>query len=203
MNKTTIPIILAIILQTNVYAINTNFKDIKPTDWYSTPIIRVAKQGYINGYEDNTFKPDKNMTVREFMVILDKYIKAKPLKDRTQEEVKIELLDIDWGYKETQNVLKKLYKKKIDQFNTKNLDREITREEVVFLIANSLQYENKEYRTNIKDIQNSQYKPEIQIMLNKKIINGYQDNTFRPKKKITRAEVVIIIDNLIQQGGKQ
>lgn len=203
MKKTTIPIILAIILQTNVYAINTNFKDIKPTDWYSTPVIRVAKQGYIKGYEDNTFKPDKNMTVREFMVILDKYIKAKPLKDRTQEEVKIELLDIDWGYKETQNVLKKLYKKKIDQFNTKNLDREITREEVVFLIANSLQYENKEYRTNIKDIQNSQYKPEIQIMLNKKIINGYQDNTFRPKKKITRAEVVIIIDNLIQQGGKQ
>lgn len=201
MKKTLIPIILASIIQTNVYAKNTNFIDIKPTDWYSTSIIRVSKQGYINGYEDNTFKPNKNMTVREFMVILDKYIQTKPLKDRTKETVETELLDIDWGYKETQNVLKKLYKKKIEQFNTKNLDREITREEVVFLIANSLQYENKEYRTNIKDIQNSQYKPEIQIMLNKKIINGYQDNTFRPKKKITRAEVVIIIDNLIQQGG--
>lgn len=203
MKKTLIPIILASIIQTNVYAKNTNFTDIKPTDWYSTPIIRVSKQGYIKGYEDNTFKPNKNMTVREFMVILDKYIQTKALKDRTKETIETELLDIDWGYKETQNVLKKLYKKKIEQFNTKNLDREITREEVVFLIANSLQYENKEYRTNIKDIQNSQYKPEIQIMLNKKIINGYQDNTFRPKKKITRAEVVIIIDNLIQQGGSK
>lgn len=203
MKNKIIPMVMLLVIHTNIYAQSLKFKDIKPTDWYSTPVIRVANQGYIKGYEDNTFKPDKNMTVREFMVILNKYVDGKQLKNRTKGPVGIELLDIDWGYKETQNVLKKLYKKKIEQFNIKNLDREITREEVVFLIANSLQYENKEYRTNIKDIQNSQYKPEIQIMFNKKIINGYQDNTFRPKNKITRAEVVIIIDNLIQQGGSK
>ncbi|WP_270506128.1 S-layer homology domain-containing protein, partial [Paraclostridium sordellii] len=37
----------------------SNFKDINKNNWYYNDVCIAIKAGYINGYEDNTFRPDK------------------------------------------------------------------------------------------------------------------------------------------------
>ena len=36
-----------------------------------------------------------------------------------------------------------------------------------------------------------------------KIINGYEDNTFRPKSGASRAEAAVLIARILKEGGKQ
>ena len=48
---------------------DTNFSDV-PADLWSAKYISAASQlGFVNGYEDGTFKPDQNITRAEAFVI--------------------------------------------------------------------------------------------------------------------------------------
>ena len=46
------------------------FSDINTNDWYYNDICIASKAGYINGYEDKTFKPNKTITREEVSKIL-------------------------------------------------------------------------------------------------------------------------------------
>ncbi|WP_346047211.1 IdeS/Mac family cysteine endopeptidase, partial [Paraclostridium tenue] len=46
------------------------FSDINTNDWYYNDICIASKAGYINGYEDKTFKPNKTITREEVAKIL-------------------------------------------------------------------------------------------------------------------------------------
>jgi hypothetical protein len=50
--------------------IETNFSDIKPDDWFYLSILIAQKSGYINGYPDNTFRPNNLITREELCKIL-------------------------------------------------------------------------------------------------------------------------------------
>lgn len=200
-----IPILMLIVL--TILPIETakttskavRFTDVSQGSWYYTRVLKIANMGLVKGYEDNTFKPEQNMTVREFLIIFSRYLKTQQIPNayRISNEVPLELTRADWGYAESQDVFRRLYKSKLDNFETRNLNRQITREEVVYLIANALHYENEPMVNNLKDISNSKYQAEIQIMQNKGVVQGYEDMTFRPRVNIKRAEIVTIIDNLL------
>lgn len=49
---------------------NANFTDVKPGQWYYNDVCRAIKAGYINGYEDKTFRPNKQITREEVAVII-------------------------------------------------------------------------------------------------------------------------------------
>lgn len=42
-----------------------NFKDVSKSDWYYKYVLAATNYGYINGYEDNTFKPNKEVSYEE------------------------------------------------------------------------------------------------------------------------------------------
>ena len=46
-----------------------SFKDIKPADWYNTPVNYAASEDLIIGYTDNTFRPKNNMQVSSFVLM--------------------------------------------------------------------------------------------------------------------------------------
>lgn len=48
----------------------TYFSDIKTSDWYSGIIAAAAKAGIINGYEDDTFRPNDSITREELAAII-------------------------------------------------------------------------------------------------------------------------------------
>ena len=49
---------------------STNFGDVKASDWYYTQVVGMAKLGYIKGYTDGTFMPNKPITRAEAAAII-------------------------------------------------------------------------------------------------------------------------------------
>lgn len=47
-----------------------SFKDVKADAWYTTDIQIAVKKGYINGFEDNTFRPNEEITREQMAKIL-------------------------------------------------------------------------------------------------------------------------------------
>ena len=50
------------------------FRDVPPTDWAYTLINRVGGAGWITGYEDNTFRPNNNITRAEVVAIVNRML---------------------------------------------------------------------------------------------------------------------------------
>lgn len=46
------------------------FSDIEKGSWYETAVNAMCSSGIVNGYEDNTFRPDKEITRAEFVTML-------------------------------------------------------------------------------------------------------------------------------------
>lgn len=57
------------------------FKDVKSSDWFSKAVNIGMNQGFINGYEDGTFKPDKPMTRAEFAAVISAYANREFLRN--------------------------------------------------------------------------------------------------------------------------
>ena len=54
-----------------------SFQDIKPSDWYNTPVNYAASENLIIGYTDNTFRPKNNMQVSEYLTIMYRFCKER------------------------------------------------------------------------------------------------------------------------------
>ncbi len=55
---------------------------------------------------------------------------------------------------------------------------------------------NPVYALNFSDTKTHWAKEEINIITNQKIMSGYEDGTFRPNSKITKAEFYAVVNNL-------
>ena len=66
-------VLLGSILMTPIYAYaNPNLKDISG-HWAKKEINQFISSGYVNGYEDETFRPDNSITRAEFVKLVNKY----------------------------------------------------------------------------------------------------------------------------------
>ena len=46
------------------------FSDLKSTHWARKSVIKATELGYLNGYEDNTFRPSNNLTYAECCAVI-------------------------------------------------------------------------------------------------------------------------------------
>lgn len=71
--KIMIVLLLAILISSGVVeAAKIEFKDIS-SHWAKDIVIETASKGFINGYEDGSFKPDNMISVKEALAILGRY----------------------------------------------------------------------------------------------------------------------------------
>lgn len=59
-----------------IAATDNNFSDVDSARWSNEPVSTLAKGGYINGYEDGTFKPANPITRGEFAAIIARFINS-------------------------------------------------------------------------------------------------------------------------------
>lgn len=107
---------------------NIKFKDVRSDKWYYNSVIKLSSAGIINGYENNTFRPDDN----------------------------------------------------------------ITRAEIATLIARIKRVSSNS--NSFEDVKGHWAENSISALKEIGIINGYENNTFRPDDNITRAEIVAIVN---------
>ena len=54
-----------------------DFKDVAEGEWYTEAVAWAQNTGIVNGYEDNTFRPDQKISREEMAVMLVRYAKYK------------------------------------------------------------------------------------------------------------------------------
>lgn len=201
MFKKTLYILLAIVLlftAVPIYAFGiTDYAG----HWAEKDIEEWLHKGYVSGYPDGSFKPDGLMTRAEF-------IKMANLSFGYTELDNISFLDVnknDWFYIEVQKGFKAGYINGIseDKFAPKS---HITREQVAVIICKILELEaaqNSSLNNFTDGVNISPWaKDYVNLAASLNIVQGYENNSFKPQNPIKRAEAIKVLQRAIEQKNK-
>lgn len=162
--------------------------------WAKDRIIKLVSKGVIAGYEDNTFRPDNNMTKREAIAFIGRL--ANSLDQNYLRPTIRQNLDFNkgsWGNEEVDFVLGRV---PANLINENNLDEKITREEVALLLEKTFLFNETNKSLTFKDKEDIKFANSVEKLVAFGSIKGYPDNTFKAKGYITRAEFISILFTL-------
>lgn len=188
MQKKNILLLAFVFLFTNVYAME-DFTDTS-THWAKEYIEDLNNKNLIKGYENNTFRPDNEILNVEVYSIINRIASYNK-----EEEINLSLEDKEnesWYYKDLKKAEAAGYVKIDNNFKIEP----ITRLEMSKIIAKV--YDLKDNDTEVNYFKDYNYlnldeKKAVSALVKNNIIKGYEDNTFRPEGKLTRAEFCKII----------
>lgn len=182
--------------------------------WAEPAVMNALYNGQLKGYEDHTLKLNGNVTRAEFARMLVQ-LRGESVKEADLKENFSDVNPSDWFYKDVAT-LASLGIVKGDGNGTFRPDDTITRQEAAVMIAKAINdgkdvdqfYSNtgkpKDTKTTFKDDKAiaiwadgavKTLSEESAKDKNDKVINGYEDNTFRPENNITRAESIVMLTN--------
>jgi endonuclease YncB( thermonuclease family) len=194
-----------------------NLTDIS-SHWARAEIEEAVKAGYIGGYPDKTFKPDKPVTRAELIKIT---AKATGLQPRLEFEVAEEFFPDaanHWlakaGYLDSGMAAKIAAAWNLKPGEILEPDKPATRWEAAALIetlnpagtpaqrGTKLLEQGLVKADKFADLKNWEGwgKPFIGLALMDNLITGFADGTFRPNDTLTRAQAVVIIQRLLKQS---
>lgn len=187
---------------------NSNYNSIKVKPAFLADPISPAKEevekensnikirkGYINGYADGSIKADANLTRAEAASMLAKIMEIDIGNSQT------DLKDIDKSW--AKNIIASLAEKNIMkgyEDGTFRPNQIITRAEFAEIIKN-IDLKNRA-KSPFIDISGHWAEEAINQAYANNRINGYEDGTFRPDNKITRAEAVKILNSVFDYSFK-
>ncbi|MGZ9585608.1 S-layer homology domain-containing protein [Paenibacillus marinisediminis] len=193
----------------NGSVINQNivFIDVQ-NHWANDAIYDMAQKGYISGYQDNSFKPEKPITREEFAKLISVTFS-------------LDLVDVDtpsfsdvqrdrWSFKYVEaakEFLTGYYPPKGKPFFSPAT--KATREDVAVALVKVLGYTPDDLQDpyildrNFSDVDSISYnlRDYVAIATENRLIQGYEDGTFRPENPITRAEVATLLYRVIKDSS--
>ncbi|MDD3269929.1 MAG: S-layer homology domain-containing protein [Syntrophomonadaceae bacterium] len=178
--------------------------------WSDQVVCRAAALELISGYPDNTFKPEKELSQMEALVLFMRsagYSDSKKTVDKQGEQSALKAPQVSWGQSymdmAVQNYL--LTDSWLADFDA---SAPATRSQVVALICRLLQLpvpdevsegSGEAAFTDLNQT-GAEYIPYILALNEAGIINGYEDGTFKPQKILKRSEAAAILSSLIDQN---
>ncbi len=113
------------------------FKDVKQTDWVYPEVQKAIAQGFINGFSDNTFRSNQQITRQETAVILSKILKLSQAVSASTISFKDSNLIPDWSVDSINQIV---HSGIMDQYadGTFQPTRQMTRAEMVVAIKKAL-----------------------------------------------------------------
>ncbi|WP_027400397.1 RCC1 domain-containing protein [Anaerovorax odorimutans] len=178
-------------------------ESIKFTDissyWAEANIISLVQKGIINGYDDNTFRPNSSITRAEFAKILTNAFELKATKKVSFSDVK----DSSW-YSESVSALVE-NEIALGMGNGKfGANEKITRQDMAVMLYKAMQKKNIKIDNTrafptFKDSQKiSNYAEEaVKSTYNCAVFNGVSKEYFQPKGQATRGQVAAVIDRIL------
>lgn len=150
---------------------------------------------YIFGYENNTFRPEAEITRAEAATAIARAIGLEPQNGDSR------FLDISahWakGYINAAAALNIVNGYEDGSFRP---DENITRAEFAKMIARLTEKEIAKKAALFFDVKNHWAELYIAALAEKGIVTGYVDGTFRPETPITRAEAVTIVNRAVTRN---
>ncbi len=159
------------------------------------PGSNVEQKGYMKGYEDNSFRPDNNITRAEMAAILANLDKV------TNSGTDIMTFkDVDnkhWAAWAIKYVYTKGYFKGYED-NSFRPDSYITRAEMAVVLCKYLKLSgNAGVLSELTDTKGHWAESYINTLTTKGYIKGYSDKTFKPDNKIKRSECAALINRAL------
>ncbi len=163
--------------------------------WAYSTIANFIRNNIITGYSDLTFRPDENITIRDFIVMMNRT--SPNAKRAIVNPYDIGIYENDWSYYEVKNVLSRIPYDQIARAGImQKYSYPITREEVAFLLSNYYNLTDKGAKITFIDTNYSTYLYEMQNAISNGLLKGYNDGTIRPFNLLTRAEAVTILSRI-------
>ncbi|MDU6115834.1 MAG: family 10 glycosylhydrolase [Paeniclostridium sordellii] len=164
--------------------------------WAKYDIEKFIKLGYVNGYEDNTFRPENQITRAEFIKLVNRVFNLKEKSNISFKDISTK----DWYYEDLRIAVKYGYIIGYED-NTFRADNPITRQEAMKIITTLKN--NKD--SNLDKIYQYLDFREIDSWANEYVegaieagyIKGDENKLLKPKGNITRAESVTMLNRLI------
>ncbi|WP_230496022.1 S-layer homology domain-containing protein, partial [Pseudoneobacillus rhizosphaerae] len=172
--------------------------------------ILYTHSAYINGYPDNTFRPEQKVTRAQMAVML---MKNLGLNDVTEKGEYNDVLETHWAYKEI--MLAKQREIMFGIGSSFNPNDYITRAQMATIVYrwlkkecsnNSLAFEQcstlvQKANTTYSDIKSDNWAAEAILAIKHfKIMEGYPDGSFKPNTHLTRAQAVKVLNRLFKRG---
>ena len=163
--------------------------------WGKAEIEELASKKIVNGYPDNTFRPEKSVTRAETASIIKK---AFSLQSSERNNEFSDVSKTDWYY----DCINTLFETGImigDDLKI-NPNDNLTREDMCVLIARCVKFAEIGDVSVFSDSANiSDYAKEaVSSMLKNAIVQG-SDGLFRPKDSITRGELCAVINRTLKR----
>lgn len=164
--------------------------------WAEETINNASSIGIINGYADNSFRPDASMTRAELITVLNRLIGLESETDKYIPDITRQ----DWFYTN----MKRAVNAGIIEGDNKGLVKpndNVTREQAVLIISRAFRIKNEglSYTSFEDDASISSWaKPEFLTFVRKQYITGYKDNTLKPQNSISRAEILTILNRVLK-----
>ena len=189
-------------IQSSYYELNLkgvpiaqSFKDVSG-HWAEKPIAAVAKEGWMSGYGDGRFLPDRELSRAEAIVIAVRAF--QPASKGTRSKYS-DLASAEWAsdsirIAEAEGWLSGFTGRRLEP------DKSITRGEAAVLFANAAGLtQSKLPPIRFLDVPSShKAAAAVDALFRKKWMAGYGDGTFRPDRTITRAEWSALLAKLLQ-----
>ena len=180
------------------------FKD-TTNHWAQESIEKLSSLGLVAGFEDGTFQPNKPVTRVEAVAFV---VKAMGYLNKDSGKT----LEIDLPYHDSNKIplwaqasIQVALNHNIIQESSGNFqpNKGATRLEVVNMIANALEEQNSLYNNlslHFTDLETLTQEDilNIKMAVSKGIVAGFKDFTFQPNKPLTRAEMAVFMNRLLQ-----
>ncbi len=165
------------------------------SNWYDEYVAKCTSYGLIGGYRNGTFCPGGSITVAECLVIASNMRDIYNGGDGTFPAGGTPWYSVYVSYATRQGIIAE------GDFAEYNVPA--TRAQVAHILAHALpEGVLKEVygRARFSDVMSgTPYRSDINTLYKAGVIGGYEDGTFRPENTITRAEVCVMISNILGQ----
>ena len=201
----TILVILIVTLFVMPVGAKQVFSDLTPKHWCYDKIIDFEQKGYVCGYEDGTFRPDRTITRAEYVKIVNNFFGYE-----LETEKVANFSDVtsgDWFTPYVNEAVERGYITGYED-GTFRPEDPIRRQEATVILARILDIHEEVYPEDHEDGL-AQYPDgdEVQEWARVAIhsysvynfINGYEDGTLRILRNVTRAETVELLHILEQR----
>ena len=169
------------------------FNDISGVSWAHEAIYALFQKGVVNGIDEGKFSPNQTLTREQLakIICLGFEISEPKITGNNFEDVK----NGEWYYKSVDTLYNSGIMKGVSD-NLFGVGMEVTRQDIAVviyrLIANGEKTEASKEFSDGNEI--SEYaRDAVAFLVEKGILNGFEDGSFRPKTACTRAQAVKII----------
>lgn len=176
------------------------FTDLGDVEWAKESILALYEKGIVSGVGNKLYAPQSNVTREQFIVMIMRALEIEAT------ETNSDFTDVQAGtyYEKYVATAKKVGIVKGISENAFGVGNNITRQDLAVMVVNAAKYKQMPLDGDkaivFADDENiSEYaKDAVEVLVKTGAINGFSDNTFRPKNNCTRAQSAKIIYEIVK-----